>query len=45
MEFVRNNQVPAFGLTGQQFFRIGLLLLLGVYYGWKRRGAQLASAA
>jgi phosphatidylglycerol:prolipoprotein diacylglycerol transferase len=45
VEFVRNNQVLAFGLTGQQFFCIGLLVLLAVYYAWKRRGARLASAA
>jgi prolipoprotein diacylglyceryltransferase len=44
VEFVRNNQVLAFGLTGQQFFCIGLLVLLAAYYGWKRRGARLASA-
>ena len=45
VEFVRNNQVLAWGLTGQQYFCLGLLLLLAVYYGWKRRGARLASAA
>jgi phosphatidylglycerol:prolipoprotein diacylglycerol transferase len=44
VEFVRNNQVLAFGLTGQQFFCIGLLLLLAVYYAWKRRGTRLARA-
>jgi len=45
VEFVRNNQVLAFGLTGQQYFCVALLLLLAVYYGWKRRGARLASAS
>ena len=44
VEFVRNNQVLAFGLTGQQFFCIGLLLVLALYYSWKRRDARLASA-
>jgi len=45
VEFVRNNQVLAYGLTGQQFFCIGLLLLLAGYYLWQRRAAQLPAAA
>jgi prolipoprotein diacylglyceryltransferase len=32
IEFVRNNQVIAWGLTGQQFFCVGLLLLVAAYY-------------
>jgi len=40
VEFVRNNQVLAFGLTGQQFFCIGLLLLLAGYYLWQRRNCR-----
>ena len=33
VEFVRNNQVLAIGLTGQQFACIAILLALAVYYG------------
>ena len=33
VEFVRNNQVLALGLTGQQFFCLALLAALAVYYG------------
>jgi prolipoprotein diacylglyceryl transferase len=40
VEFVRNNRVIALGLTGQQFFCLGLLLLLAVYYGWQRQGRR-----
>jgi prolipoprotein diacylglyceryl transferase len=38
VEFVRNNQVTAWGLTGQQIFCIGLLILVGIYYArrWQR---------
>jgi len=32
VEFVRNNRVLALGLTGQQFFCVGLLAILAVYY-------------
>ena len=32
VEFVRNNQVLAIGLTGQQFACIAILLALAVYY-------------
>ncbi len=34
-EFLRNNQVLALGLTGQQFFCLALLVALVVYYGRK----------
>lgn len=37
IEFVRNNQVVAVGLTGQQLFCIGLLLVVGVYYALAQR--------
>ena len=37
IEFVRNNQVLAFGLTGQQFFCLGLLAIVAAYYGLGRR--------
>ncbi len=38
IEFVRNNEVLAFGLTGQQFFCLALLVGLAVYYArkWQR---------
>ena len=36
-EFVRNNQVFAFGLTGQQFACIGLFALVIVYFARKMR--------
>jgi prolipoprotein diacylglyceryltransferase len=45
VEFVRNNQVLALGLTGQQFFCIGLLIVVGFYYlrrAWPARRAGLA---
>jgi prolipoprotein diacylglyceryltransferase len=32
IEFVRNNQVVALGLTGQQFFSAGLLLVVAGYF-------------
>lgn len=35
IEFVRNNRVMAFGLTGQQLFCLGLLGLLAGYYGYR----------
>ncbi|MGH2522152.1 MAG: prolipoprotein diacylglyceryl transferase [Anaerolineales bacterium] len=35
VEFVRNNRVAALGLTGQQFFCLGLLAALALYYGRK----------
>ncbi len=35
VEFVRNNRVLALGLTGQQFFCLGLLVALAIYYSRK----------
>ncbi len=40
VEFVRNNQVLVWGLTGQQFACIGILAALAVYYGRQLRPAQ-----
>jgi phosphatidylglycerol:prolipoprotein diacylglycerol transferase len=40
VEFVRNNQVIALGLTGQQFFCIALLAAMVVYYGRKWQGLR-----
>ncbi len=40
VEFVRNNNVLAWGLTGQQFFCLALLLALGVYYGRRWRAVR-----
>ena len=44
VEFVRNNRILLWGLTGQQFACILLLLVLAVYYGWRirlnRKGVQ-----
>jgi phosphatidylglycerol:prolipoprotein diacylglycerol transferase len=37
VEFVRNNQVLALGLTGQQFFCLALLIGLAIYYGRQMR--------
>jgi len=37
IEFTRNNQVMALGLTGQQFFCIALLAIVAVYYGLAQR--------
>jgi prolipoprotein diacylglyceryl transferase len=45
VEFVRNNQVLALGLTGQQFFCLGLLAALAVYYGRKWQAARLTAIA
>jgi len=36
VEFVRNNRVIALGLTGQQFFALGLLALLAGYFLYKQ---------
>jgi len=44
-EFLRNNQVLALGLTGQQFFCLALLIGLAVYYGRKLRPTQTQAAA
>jgi phosphatidylglycerol---prolipoprotein diacylglyceryl transferase len=43
IEFVRNNQVLALGLTGQQFFCIGLLAVVAAYYVLAQRRARLAT--
>jgi phosphatidylglycerol:prolipoprotein diacylglycerol transferase len=40
VEFVRNNRVIAAGLTGQQFFCLGLLALLAVYVGRKLQARE-----
>ena len=40
VEFIRNNRVIAFGLTGQQYFSIGLLILLALYYARRFRSEQ-----
>jgi phosphatidylglycerol:prolipoprotein diacylglycerol transferase len=40
VEFVRNNRVFAFGLTGQQYACIFMLIALLVYYGRKWQGFQ-----
>lgn len=45
VEFVRNNQVIALGLTGQQYFCIGVLVLLGAYYWRQTRGAHQTATA
>ena len=42
IEFVRNNQVIALGLTGQQFFCAGLLLFVVAYYLVTQRRAAAA---
>ena len=43
IEFVRNNQVLALGLTGQQYFCIALLALVGAYFVLAQRRTRLAS--
>ncbi len=45
VEFVRNNRVLAFGLTGQQIACILILVALAVYYMRRWRSSQTASAA
>ncbi|HLE30772.1 MAG TPA: prolipoprotein diacylglyceryl transferase family protein [Anaerolineales bacterium] len=45
VEFVRSNRVIALGLTGQQFFCIGLLIVLSVYYGRRWQQMRRAMAA
>lgn len=45
VEFVRNNEVLAFGLTGQQYFCIALLVLLAAYYWRQARVARQMTAA
>jgi phosphatidylglycerol---prolipoprotein diacylglyceryl transferase len=44
-EFLRNNRVLALGLTGQQFFCVALVVVLGIYFVIRRtRGAHLELA-
>lgn len=45
VEFVRNNRMLAFGLTGQQYACILLLVALAVYYGHKWQSERPASTA
>jgi prolipoprotein diacylglyceryltransferase len=45
VEFVRNNRELAWGLTGQQFFCIGLLVALALYYARKWQVTQRTIAA
>ena len=45
VEFVRNNQVIAFGLTGQQFFCLALLAGLAVYYARQWQNGRRTVAA
>jgi prolipoprotein diacylglyceryl transferase len=45
VEFVRNNRVLALGLTGQQFFCLGLLAVLAIYYLRRPPSLQNAAAA
>jgi len=35
VEFVRNNRVVLWGLTGQQWFCLALLLVIGLYYAYQ----------
>ena len=35
IEFVRNNRILLWGLTGQQWFCLGLLLAIGLYYAYQ----------
>jgi prolipoprotein diacylglyceryltransferase len=45
VEFVRNNRVLLWGLTGQQWFCLGLLLAIGLYYVYQySRSRQLAAS-
>ncbi|HYN89913.1 MAG TPA: prolipoprotein diacylglyceryl transferase family protein, partial [Ardenticatenaceae bacterium] len=45
VEFVRNNRILALGLTGQQFFCLGLLIILAIYYSrrWNAHGRAMAA--
>ncbi|MBM3143778.1 MAG: diacylglyceryl transferase [Chloroflexi bacterium] len=45
VEFLRNNRILWWGLTGQQWFCLGLLLVIGLYYAnHYRRSRQVAAA-
>ncbi len=35
VEFLRNNRILLWGLTGQQWFCLGLLLVIGLYYAYR----------
>jgi phosphatidylglycerol:prolipoprotein diacylglycerol transferase len=44
VEFVRNNRVLLWGLTGQQWFCLALLLVIGLYYAYQyTRSRRLAA--
>ena len=44
VEFLRNNRILLWGLTGQQWFCLGLLLVIGLYYAYRySRSRQLAA--
>ncbi len=45
VEFVRNNQVVALGLTGQQFFCLALIAALAWYYARRWQAARQTAAA
>ena len=45
VEFLRNNQALAFGLTGQQFFCLALLAALALYYARQWQSARKTLAA
>jgi prolipoprotein diacylglyceryl transferase len=45
VEFVRNNQVLALGLTGQQFFCLALLIGLAIYYARQWQTIRRATPA
>lgn len=44
VEFVRNNRVLVWGLTGQQWFCLGLLLAIGLYYVFQFTRSRQATA-
>ena len=44
IEFARNNRVVLWGLTGQQYACLGILLALAVYYGYHWGHARLSTA-
>lgn len=44
IEFVRVNRVQLWGLTGQQWFCLGLLLALGIYFRYQHSNSRRLSA-
>ena len=44
IEFVRNNRVVWWGLTGQQYACLGILLALAIYYGYHWSHTRLSPA-